>query len=265
MLYSVLISLKAGDPVLKVMPDLITSLRDTEIPELPVDMLRTPFEAFRIEVPEKTFAKPAESVREIYISNVEGDRFRVVFSQGEYTHYVNLMTDNEEQKISEAIDHTTQESLKTMPSDLWNDIKKESIYKDYFKTDVFRFAVNLTLYVTCPDADMYQDNTKRDELHQKLQGMKGSRKRDVLLRKLAQEKSRKIYIVGASIRLSKEYVAELTETGRHWVLKHRVRVRGFWRQQPYGPNKSLRKPKWIAPHWRGPTYAEMVKKGYVVK
>jgi hypothetical protein len=265
MLYPVLISLKAGDPILKVMPDLIQSLRDTEIPDLPVELLKTPFEAFRIEVPMKTFAEPAEQVQEIHVSSVEGDRFRVVFSQGEYSHYVSIMTSNPEQRIDEAIDQTMKDSLTRMPLDLWQEIKKEAMYADYFKADVFRFAVNLTLYVTCPEADMYQDNTKRHELHQKLQGMKGGRRRDVLLRKLAQEKSRKIYIVGANVRLSKEYSAELTETGRSWVLKHRVKVMGHWRQQPYGPNKSLRKPKWIVPHWRGPTYAEMVEKGYIVK
>ena len=265
MLYPVLIALKAGDPVLKVMPDLITSLRDTEIPDLPIEMLKSPFEAFRIEVPKGTFAEPAEQVREIHISNVEGDRFRVVFNQGEYSHYVSIMNDKTEMQISDAIDETMKDSLTRMPLDLWQEIKKEALYADYFKADVFRFAVNLTLYVTCPDADMYQDNKKRHEIHRKLQGMRGGRKRDVLLSKLAQEKARKVYVIGANIRLSKEYTAELTETGRSWVLKHRVRVMGHWRQQPYGPNKSLRKPKWIAPHWRGPTYAEMVEKGYVIK
>lgn len=265
MMYPVLISLKAGDPVLKVMPDLITSLRDTQIPELPIEMLKSPFEAFRIEVPKGTFAEPATQVQEIHVSNVEGDRFRVVFNQGEYSHYVSLMTDNPEQRIDEAIDQTMKDSLTRMPTDLWQEIKKESMYADYFKADVFRFAVNLTLYVTCPDADMYQDDKKRREIHQKLQGLKGGRKRDVLLSKLAKEKSKKIYVVGANVRLSKEYKADLTETGKRWVLKHRVRTMGHWRQQPYGPNKSLRKPKWIAPYFRGPTYAEMVEKGYVVK
>lgn len=32
----------------------------------------------------------------------------------------------------------------------------------------------------------------------------------------------------------------------------RTRVRGFWRSQPHGPGRSLRKVIWVRPHWRGP-------------
>ena len=263
--YPILVALKTGDVVMKVTPDLITSLRDTEIPDLPVEMLKTPFEAFRVSIPAKTFAAPADQVREIHIANATVDRFRVVFSVGVDTHYINILTSDPECRIDEAIDFTMKAAVESVPKDLLQQLKDSAAYDDYFKTDVFRFAANLSLYITCPDADMYRDDRKQRELHRKLQGMKGGRRRDALLRKLVQEKQRNVYIVGANIRLSKEYTAELTETGKHWVLKHRVRVMGHWRQQPYGPERSLRKPKWISPHWRGPTYAEMVEKGYVVK
>ena len=238
MMYPVLLALKNNNPVFKVEPDLIMALRDTDIPALPIEMLKTPFDALRVEVPLNTFAPPAKNVQEIYISNVEEDRFRVVFTQGEYSHYVSVSTTDPEQTIKVAIEKTMEYALKNMPTELWRQIKEEAIYEDYFKADVFRFSVNLMLYVTCPDADMYQDKTKQHEIHVKLQGLKGKRRRDTLLRELAREKTQKIFIVGANVRLSEEYNAELTDTGKSWVLKHRLRVRGHLRQQACWPENA---------------------------
>lgn len=264
LLYPVLIVLKAGNPQFRVSTDLIKSLRDTEIPDFPMDMLRTPFDGLTIIVPRGTFESPAQEVEEILVAHVAQDRFRIVFSQREYTHYINILSDDKDITIAEAAQRTL-DTAGQLPPELLEDVRAESLYENVFKTDIFRFTVNLMLYITSPDADMYQDKRTQHELHQKLQGLKGGRRRDLLLRKLQQEKEKLNYVVGANVRLQKEYTAELTESGRKWSLKHRVRVMGHWRQQPYGPDKSLRKPKWIAPHWRGPTYAEMVEKGYVVR
>jgi hypothetical protein len=264
MTYPLFVYMKAGNPSFNIESDLIMSLRDTEIPSLPMDMLRAPFEGFLVNVPRGTFEYPAENVDEIFISNVEGDRFRVVFSQGEFSHYINILADNLEETIAEAIIRTMGQSS-NMPASLREKIHAESMYSNYFKTDIFNFAVNLTLYITSPDADMYLDKKRQHEIHQKLQGLKGRRKRELLLSKLQQEKEKKRYIVGANIRLQKEYTATLTDSGKKWVLKHRCRVMGHWRDQPYGPGNTLRKQKWIAPFYKGPTYAEMVEKGYVVR
>ncbi|MEU4224367.1 hypothetical protein AB0F17_08740 [Nonomuraea sp. NPDC026600] len=39
---------------------------------------------------------------------------------------------------------------------------------------------------------------------------------------------------------------------------HQWVVRGHWRQQPYGPKGSLRRPVWIAPHVKGPEGAPLL-------
>jgi hypothetical protein len=36
------------------------------------------------------------------------------------------------------------------------------------------------------------------------------------------------------------------------VYKTRWVVRGHWRNQPYGPERALRRLTWIEPHWKGP-------------
>lgn len=46
---------------------------------------------------------------------------------------------------------------------------------------------------------------------------------------------------------------------------HRWVVKGHWRQQPYGPGRSLRKPVWIRPHIKGPEGAPLLPPSEVVK
>lgn len=45
--------------------------------------------------------------------------------------------------------------------------------------------------------------------------------------------------------------------GTH-TFHHRWIVSGHWRNQPYGPQRSLRKPVWIAPHMKGPEGAPLL-------
>jgi len=41
-------------------------------------------------------------------------------------------------------------------------------------------------------------------------------------------------------------------TGKTWELEQRFSVRGHWRNQPYGPERALRRRQWILPFWKGP-------------
>lgn len=49
-----------------------------------------------------------------------------------------------------------------------------------------------------------------------------------------------------------------------WKLEHRYLVRGHWRNQAYGPNRSKRQLKWIAPYWKGPEDTEVLERTYDV-
>lgn len=50
---------------------------------------------------------------------------------------------------------------------------------------------------------------------------------------------------------------EEDEPGRHY--RHRWVVRGHWRQQAYGPQRSLRRQTWIPSHIKGPDGAELLE------
>lgn len=44
-----------------------------------------------------------------------------------------------------------------------------------------------------------------------------------------------------------------------WSLDHQVWVAGHWKEQPYGPGNSLRRPLWIKPYIRGPDMADAMR------
>ncbi|OXN00512.1 hypothetical protein [Bifidobacterium vansinderenii] len=53
------------------------------------------------------------------------------------------------------------------------------------------------------------------------------------------------------------------ENGTSGVLTHRFIVRGFYREQPYGPNHSLRRRQWIPPFVKGPAGTPLIVKDSV--
>jgi hypothetical protein len=65
---------------------------------------------------------------------------------------------------------------------------------------------------------------------------------------------RSVWNLGGEIKLSRE----LREAARHsgrlpaWRVRARFIVRGHWRRQACGLNRAERRPKWIAPFWKGP-------------
>lgn len=91
-----------------------------------------------------------------------------------------------------------------------------------------------------------------------------------LLQKHRLEGKTTTWTIGREIKLPKE----LRETARHlgradrsplkWKLQSRQCVRGYFRNQPYGPSRRDRRKQWIAPYWRGPEAAEVVNRLYTV-
>jgi hypothetical protein len=55
------------------------------------------------------------------------------------------------------------------------------------------------------------------------------------------------HVIGRTYKLRYEHSEEAGRHGSprgHWVS-------GYWREQPHGPSRSLRKTLWIEPFWRG--------------
>lgn len=80
-----------------------------------------------------------------------------------------------------------------------------------------------------------------------------------------------IWVLGREVKLDRELMASAkawtdsksprSSAREGWTLRERFTVRGHWRNQAHGPERSLRKMKWIAPYWKGegPTFAHVYK------
>lgn len=62
------------------------------------------------------------------------------------------------------------------------------------------------------------------------------------------------WVVGRTVRIDPQLV-RLAQSGNRealFRLKHRFIVRGHYRNQAHGPQRTLRTSRWIAPFWKGP-------------
>jgi len=263
-MYPLVIAHVFGSPQFRLSRDLLVLLRDTEIPDVPAELLRLPFPGMILEIPAGTFMKPAHSVTSILIASSESDkRFRVAFDTGDdMAHFTNFMY-NPRDTLHGCLRTTTLQRALMEPviKAEFPDFGEEDIFDDYYRADVFRLALNACLYIACGDADVQRDKREIHDLHDKLQGLKAGDRREHLELLLRKAKQRQVYIVGGGVKLEHEYEAALGDR----KLLVRFRVRGHFRNQACGEGRLERRLTWITPHWKGPTYAEMVEKGYLVK
>jgi len=120
---------------------------------------------------------------------------------------------------------------------------------------VWRLVVNSLLYVSSPDARQRLTPSARELLDNKVERM-GVKKRQRAERE-GKRSEREYILVGRGVEVRDEKGAGMSLTTRHMV-------RGHWRNQPWGPHRSLRRMKWIEPHWRGPDTAAAVHRKYMV-
>lgn len=74
------------------------------------------------------------------------------------------------------------------------------------------------------------------------------------------------WIIGQEVKVSPEVIRAAKDTTgaktKGWKIRKRYVVRGHWRNQAYGAKRSLRRKKWIEPHWRGPEEGQKVQHLY---
>lgn len=118
--------------------------------------------------------------------------------------------------------------------------------------NIFKWAMNVVLYMSMPGVELKKfiyNKEARDLVNRVKKAPKG-KKRARLQSRLSKLNPRSHVILGQSIPMN----------WGGWALTVRVRVRGHWRNQPYGPERMYRKLLWIEPHWRGPeTDAELAE------
>lgn len=167
------------------------------------------------------------------------------------------------------LDGKVSHSLKKAMED-WEKSDVHKVFSTVNDTDklprIFQFVLNVLLYITSSDSDIRLEKSNYDNMLKKLNGLKSASKKRKLGTRIGMESKLDKYIVGGSIQLSPEEKGILDASRAHGS-KHGIRypVGGHWRNQPYGPKNSLRRHKWIKPHFRGPEFAELIKNIGVLK
>jgi hypothetical protein len=115
------------------------------------------------------------------------------------------------------------------------------------------WIVNAVIYATSADARIEHATLNREarQLEGRIANLpKNSKQREKLRERLkGLDPMRRIVLGAGTPRLSEEPV------NARGPLTVRTLVSGFWRHQPFGPARSLRRLQWISPFWRGPDLA----------
>lgn len=251
--------IQAGKKDFYIYSDLVPMLRDTDLLDIPPKELKFPFEAFSIIFKKGTIRGRGAPMDRIFVSCPTGD----VLSGF-------LASDNDDGApifLSRLWEDTTLSEMANAYAEIAPTVKGYSELKRQAARDAMYLLFNLLTYINCENADVERDTSETDKIRKKLAGFNGSkkktRKQKVLEQELQKARKRHIYLVGKSVRADKFYDVTATDEGRK-ILK-RFRVRGHFRNQPYGPERSLVKRRWIKPFWKGPDLAELINSGYVVK
>lgn len=131
--------------------------------------------------------------------------------------------------------------------------KKNKVYMQ----KLFSFVLNALLYITNPSADLQVIQAK---FYKPTRGKKANNKNTGLS---------KINVVSAghTLKISHEFRKQYRSGNLRTVTINvpKWMVRGHWRNQAYGPSRSLRRLQWIEPHEKGKGIQEEAKgRDYVV-
>jgi hypothetical protein len=277
--YMTAMHMRYGEPIFSISPNLARLLQDTEIPKVEIELLKLPFPCIMLDIRScPLIVKETQAVC-IYLAQPE-DKFRIFAGCEDSTGlFVNLVTDPEYniKTILDAFDATVARSIadgnRTIDDPIlkalatWSQVHNNwGQHKDKFMTEykqLLTLAINSILYITSPQADIIRSNELQIRtLNEKLRGLKKGIKRESIEKLLVKAKERKIHIVGRSVAIQPEYIANYTEEGRKVAFRHRVR--GHWKLVHFGKNKEMLKQVWIQPYWRGPTMAELLASNYLV-
>lgn len=129
---------------------------------------------------------------------------------------------------------------------------------------LFRFVLNVVLYITWPDArtEYVVGNPEVKRLMEQMRKHpKGSNKYERAKAQLkGLQQQRRVYL-GRGVASLAEVAGSGTQRGPVTV---RTLVAGHWKTQPYGPKSALRKTIWREPFWRGPLEAPEAKTVHVL-
>ncbi|HET7620934.1 MAG TPA: hypothetical protein VFK39_03435 [Gemmatimonadaceae bacterium] len=247
-----------GRRVYRLDPGLTELLLQTRLPNLPAATLRFPLHAFLIALPEGRFTtsvtsdpapQPVDSIM-IAVDRVDGNtddvREITVLVTGRSSH-------------RPADDRVVLHGLTTratLPLDKIDAIVIPGPDKDLLD-NALRLALGLVLYLQSEHPALEPVPPPK---RVNLDAIRSAGKR-----RKAEQRSGRVSKLGF-VWVGRNEGAGVADFGQlpasasgSWSLDHQVWVSGHWREQPYGPRNSLRRPQWIKPYLKGPDMADAMR------
>jgi len=261
-----------NEKIYSIHQNLCSRFKATNIKSIPVELLRLPFPAFKIQVPNDvipftTFEKQKISIREIIVSDcfdAEIGRYLYVFHRNcDDVGFFKIAINKNE--VHECVEAAFEEMTAT--NDKMAELSKDTLpFSEEESSELrnmFEFIMKVILYVTGANVDVrWVDETK--QLQMQLSRANSNKKKVKLQHRL--NNAKRMYLVGHSIVLSREEKIMYENLSKGlWKLSFRFVVQGHWRNQAFGKGMSERKHIFIDPFWKGPSYAEMVNNPHLVK
>jgi hypothetical protein len=131
-----------------------------------------------------------------------------------------------------------------------------NIGSEQLNVEVPHIIISLLLYIESQHPDIVPvDPPKRYSFGEIASPKERQRRIERQEQELAGKSKLSYLLIGSRLKTMDEQKADYERhTGRKLEEGHKVR--GFYKQQPYGPRRSLRKKIRVEPYWRGPDYAE---------
>ena len=261
-----------GSRVFRVSEGVAGLLRHTNVDNVPSEWVRLPFPSLYLQLPDSpTLFTVAGKDRNGQDFQYPGIGVYCVESElngvrSLHLHMVGIhpndaaddQTMNVELKLVEGLNMEQVFGATTMTGhylEPWAEITK--VREDLWHG--VRLAINLLLYIADPSSELSEPIKGSATLKLEQHPKKAEEWRKRMRRIAAKEPI--IIDVGKSVKPVPELSQEL---GSPYELSVRFVVRGHWRQQPCGPGGKERKLTWIAPYWKGPEWAEVVHRDYLV-
>lgn len=265
----------------QISPGLRWRLENTELRNYPADELRLPHSTIYIELPpiypivnDITGTHQSEGAYIVADHEASPRRWRVVL--------IGRDNENSRYKGDDALYHwnirlregtTVEECLQESHDAVDTSLPGADMdnYQKMLPTlkKLFKYLMNVVLYATMSDADsrIVQSDPEYQRLFDRAMKLdKKSKKRKSLLARARQLDSHPRTLLGGSIVVDRTHQAgEGSSEGSRGKMTVRTLVSGHWRNQPVGEGRKERKRIWIEPHWRGPEYAPITSKKYVLK
>jgi len=262
-----------GEKVYHVHPNLCQRFLASNIKAVPTELLRCPFDSFKILLPDKvlpvnTCDSKRIHIRHLFISDfyepeLNARQILIFHRTGEDIGYFQITIDKDQ--VHECV-KCSVEKMREFDEEARKIDPRGRRFEDQDQEDlrvIFEFVMKCILYITGAGADVKWID-ESIELKSQLNRVKSTGKRKKLERRLA--KAKRMFLVGHTIVLSREEKMMYENVAKGlWSLSYRFIVQGHWRNQPYGPKNQNRKLIFIEPFWKGPAYSEVMNNPHLLK